>query len=46
MSIEWGLNSQSGKSIALSKIPFILRNPFYIGLFRYKGEIHEGNMKP
>ena len=42
MSIEWGLYSQSGKPIALSKIPFILKNPFYIGLFRYKGEIHEG----
>ncbi len=42
MSIEWGLTGHSGKSIALSKIPFILRNPFYIGLFRYKSEIHEG----
>ncbi|NOQ22365.1 MAG: hypothetical protein GQ565_06920 [Candidatus Aegiribacteria sp.] len=42
MSIDWGLSSQSGKPIALSKIPFILKNPFYIGLFSYKGEIHEG----
>ena len=39
---DWGLTSHSGKPIALSKVPVLLSNPFYIGLFRYKGEIHEG----
>ena len=39
---DWGLTSHSGKPIALSKIPVMLANPFYMGLFRYKGEIHEG----
>ena len=43
---EWGLTGHSGKSIALSKVPVLLSNPFYIGLFRYKGEIHEGVHDP
>ena len=46
MSIDWGLTGHSGKPIALSKIPVLLANPFYIGLFRYKGEIHEGTHEP
>ena len=46
MAIEWGLTGHSGKAIALSKIPVLLANPFYIGLFRYKGEIHEGTHEP
>ena len=36
---DWGLTSHSGKPIVLSKIPVMLANPFYMGLFRYKGEI-------
>lgn len=44
--IDWGLTGHSGKPIALSKIPVMLANPFYIGLFRYKGEIHEGVHEP
>jgi len=43
---EWGLTGHSGKPIALSKVPVLLSNPFYIGLFRYKGEIHEGVHQP
>ena len=43
---DWGLTGHSGKPIALSKIPVMLANPFYIGLFRYKGEIHEGVHEP
>ena len=46
MAVEWGLIGHSGKPIALSKIPILLANPFYIGLFRYKGEIHEGTQEP
>ena len=46
MSIEFGLTGHSEKPIALSRIPLILSNPFYIGLFRYKGEIHEGKHAP
>ena len=43
---DWGLTSHSGKPIALSKVPVMLANPFYMGLFRYKGEIHEGVHEP
>ena len=46
LSIDLGLTGHSGKPIALSKIPVLLANPFYIGLFRYKGEIHEGKHEP
>ena len=45
-TISWGLTGHSGKPITLSKVPVLLSNPFYIGLFRYKGEIHEGVHEP
>ncbi|MCK4504322.1 MAG: recombinase family protein [Candidatus Aegiribacteria sp.] len=44
--MEFGLTGYSGKPIALSRILLILLNPFYIGLFRYKGEIYEGKHVP
>ena len=43
---DWGLTGHSGKSVALSKIPVLLANPFYIGMFLYKGETYEGKHKP
>ena len=34
--------SKSGKRINITRATFILKNPFYVGLFRYAGEIYEG----
>jgi len=41
-----GIYSSGGKRIKRDRISFILSNPFYIGLFRYAGEIHEGKHQP
>src|SRR3989339_1980565 len=38
--------SRSGKRIHITRTTFILSNPFYCGLFRYAGEIHEGKYEP
>src|SRR3989344_889376 len=38
--------SRSGKRIHITRATFILQNPFYTGLFRYAGEIHEGKHEP
>jgi site-specific DNA recombinase len=38
--------SKSGKRIHITRATFILKNPFYIGLFRYAGEIYEGRHEP
>ena len=38
--------SKSGKKIHITRATFILSNPFYCGLFRYAGEIHEGKYEP
>jgi len=43
---DWGLTGHSGRPIALSRFVFLLSNPFYIGLFRYKGETHQGKHSP
>lgn len=40
--IDWGLLSNYGQRPTLSKLYKTLANPFYVGLFRYKGELHEG----
>jgi len=44
--IDWGLLSNYGQRPALSKLYKTLANPFYIGLFRYNGELHDGSHKP
>ena len=44
--IDWGLLSNYGQRPALSKLYKTLANPFYVGLFRYKGELHEGTHEP
>jgi len=44
--IDWGLLSNYGQRPALSKLYKTLANPFYIGLFRYNGELHEGSHEP
>jgi len=38
--------SKSGKKIHITRATFILKNPFYVGLFRYAGEIYEGKHEP
>lgn len=41
-----GILSRGGKRIHKTRATFILSNPFYTELFRYAGEIHEGNHEP
>jgi hypothetical protein len=41
-----GILSKGGKRLHKDRISFILSNPFYIGLFRYTGEIYEGKHQP
>ena len=41
-----GIVSRGGKRIHKTRATFILSNPFYCGLFRYSGELHEGKHEP
>jgi hypothetical protein len=41
-----GIHSRGGKRIHKTRATFILSNPFYTGLFRYAGELHEGKYEP
>ena len=41
-----GLTTQKGTVLSKSVIHYILSNPAYIGLIRYKGELFEGKFKP
>jgi len=41
-----GVLSRGNIRINISRISFILQNPFYFGHFRYTGEIHEGKHEP
>ena len=43
---ELGLTSVRNSSLHLSVIHRMLRSPFYYGVFRYKGELHEGKHEP
>jgi len=43
---QQGIISRSGKVLKRDRISFILSNPFYVGLFRYAGEIYEGKHQP
>jgi len=40
------VTTRTGKRISKTKASFILSNPFYIGLFKYGGEVHEGIHEP
>ena len=42
----WGLTSHREQPIARSMLPKLLANPFYVGLFQYSGETHEGSHQP
>jgi hypothetical protein len=44
--VGWGLTSHREQPIARSMLPQLLANPFYIGLFRFAGETHEGAHRP
>ena len=41
-----GVTTRTGKRISKTKTAFILSNKFYIGLFKYGGELHEGKHEP
>ena len=40
------VTTRTGKRISKTRASFILSNPFYIGLFKYGGELHEGKHEP
>ena len=42
----WGLTSHREKPIARSMLPQLLSNPFYVGLFRFADETHDGPTNP
>ena len=41
-----GVTTRTGKRISKTRASFILSNPFYVGLFKYGGELHEGKHEP
>jgi len=41
-----GLRSNRGNVIAKSRIPVMLSNSFYMGIFRYNDELHQGSHEP
>ena len=41
-----GVISKGNRRIHISRISFILQNPFYYGHFRYAGEVYEGSHSP
>ena len=43
---QQGITARSGKILKRDRISFILSNPFYVGLFRYADETHEGKHQP
>ncbi len=43
---DWGLVGVRDKPIAASKVHDILANPFYVGVFRFNGEVYEGKHPP
>jgi site-specific DNA recombinase len=40
------VTTRTGKRISKTRAAFILSNPFYVGLFKYGGELHEGAHEP
>jgi DNA invertase Pin-like site-specific DNA recombinase len=43
---EHGIKSRNGKRLHVSRITFLLRNPFYYGFFKYNGELYLGRHQP
>ena len=47
LSLSLGLVSRrTGKALHISKIDCMLRNPFYYGVFKHKGELYQGSHEP
>ncbi|MFH1479132.1 MAG: recombinase family protein [Candidatus Omnitrophota bacterium] len=43
---RWGILGKAGKPVRKSSLASILRNPFYYGVMRFKGELFEANHPP
>ena len=43
---QMSLKGKTGKDLSKSEVEHILKNPFYYGVFRYKGEIYEASHPP
>ena len=43
---RWGLTSKSGKPVRKSSLAHLLRNPFYYGVMKFKGELFEASHPP
>ena len=43
---DLGLVSKKGRNVAISKVQYILQNPFYYGAFKFNGEMFEGRHEP
>jgi DNA invertase Pin-like site-specific DNA recombinase len=43
---ELGLKGRKNKILSKSNYQYILKNPFYFGIMRYKNEFYEGSHKP
>ncbi len=43
---DMGLITQNGRILSLSMIHRMLNNPFYYGMFRFKGELYQGIHEP
>ena len=43
---DLGLRSKTDKKLSVGMLQFILKNPFYCGVFKYNGELHEGKHEP
>jgi predicted transport protein len=41
-----GLVGKKGKMLSVSNYQYMLKNPIYCGIIRYKGEIYDGKHKP
>ena len=41
-----GLLSKNDKVLSISNTQMILNNPFYYGMFKYGGELHQGKHEP
>jgi predicted transcriptional regulator len=43
---RWGFIGRAGKPVRKSGIAHLLRNPFYYGIMKFKGELYEGGHPP
>ena len=44
--VQPGIKTRNDKHLIKDQISRMLTNPFYVGFFRYSGELHEGKHKP